>query len=266
MPRALGSVYSGEAMCPVTVTPSRRSSTGTRCGCTSGAQRGGDALARVSRARRAGEELLARVLHEEGHVRVRQREPDDRLLRVLQLGGLPAHELAPRRGVEEQILHGDDRAHPRRRVLHHRIGPTLHRHPGAHLGVGLGRVQGEARHRGDGRQRLAPEALGADGEQIVELAQLAGGVALQAQEGVLALMPCPSSEMVMRPSPPFSRATRTVRAPASIEFSTSSFTTEAGRSTTSPAAILLMRASLRRAIRAMGGHIMRRTRGVGQQS
>ena len=50
-------------------------------------------------------------------------------------------------------------------------------------------------------------------------------------------MPEPSSVTTIRAAPPPWTSTRTRRAPASTEFSTSSLTTEAGRSTTSPAAI-----------------------------
>src|SRR4029453_6973551 len=50
-------------------------------------------------------------------------------------------------------------------------------------------------------------------------------------------MPSPSSRTVMRSMPPPRRLTSTWRAPASSAFSTSSFTTDAGRSITSPAAI-----------------------------
>ena len=50
-------------------------------------------------------------------------------------------------------------------------------------------------------------------------------------------MPLPSSSTEIEPSPPSRIATRICVAPASSAFSTSSFTTEAGRSTTSPAAI-----------------------------
>src|SRR5579864_380898 len=52
-------------------------------------------------------------------------------------------------------------------------------------------------------------------------------------------MPEPSSTMRMRRRPPVSISMRKDVAPASREFSKSSFTTDAGRSTTSPAAILL---------------------------
>src|SRR5580658_6864094 len=51
-------------------------------------------------------------------------------------------------------------------------------------------------------------------------------------------MPHPSSAMRISRRPPFSISTRMLVEPASSEFSSSSFTTDAGRSTTSPAAIL----------------------------
>src|SRR5437879_306867 len=54
-------------------------------------------------------------------------------------------------------------------------------------------------------------------------------------------MPMPSSTTRMSTVPPSRRSTLTVAAPASSAFSTSSLTAEAGRSTTSPAAILLTR-------------------------
>ena len=53
-------------------------------------------------------------------------------------------------------------------------------------------------------------------------------------------MPQPSSVTRIKPFPPSATSTRILPAPASMEFSTSSLTTDAGRSMTSPAAILLM--------------------------
>jgi hypothetical protein len=52
-----------------------------------------------------------------------------------------------------------------------------------------------------------------------------------------ACMPQPSSVTAMKSRPPARTSTRSRFAAASSAFSTSSFTTEAGRSTTSPAAI-----------------------------
>ena len=59
-----------------------------------------------------------------------------------------------------------------------------------------------------------------------------------------ASMPWPSSATAMAPRPACSSVTSMRRAPASRAFSTSSLTTEAGRSTTSPAAMRLTVASL----------------------
>jgi len=58
-------------------------------------------------------------------------------------------------------------------------------------------------------------------------------------------IPQPLSITRIRSLPPFSITTIILLAPASIAFSTSSFTTEAGRSITSPAAILLLTSSER---------------------
>src|ERR671934_63621 len=56
-------------------------------------------------------------------------------------------------------------------------------------------------------------------------------------------MPSPSSSTCTRRTPPSSSVTLMARAPASTLFSSSSLSTEAGRSTTSPAAIWLTRSS-----------------------
>src|SRR6185312_4775570 len=74
--------------------------------------------------------------------------------------------------------------------------------------------QGEPAHRTDRGQRLAAEAEAPDAQQIV-LGQLRGAMALDRE--------------------------RQLVAPASMAFSTSSLTAEAGRSTTSPAAMRLTR-------------------------
>src|SRR5882762_3548290 len=65
-------------------------------------------------------------------------------------------------------------------------------------------------------------------------------------------MPSPLSRTRMSCLPPASISTVTVEAPASSAFSTSSLTTDAGRSTTSPAAILLTRSSGSRSITVIG--------------
>src|SRR5690242_18065276 len=65
------------------------------------------------------------------------------------------------------------------------------------------------------------------------------------------VMPWPSSITRIMRLPPTSVSTRMVFAPASSAFSNSSFTTEAGRSTTSPAAILFATASGKMRMRLM---------------
>src|SRR5262249_21779458 len=65
-------------------------------------------------------------------------------------------------------------------------------------------------------------------------------------------MPQPLSVMRIERRPPDSTSTRISVAPASSEFSSNSLTTDAGRSTTSPAAILLATLSERMRIRPIG--------------
>jgi len=76
--------------------------------------------------------------------------------------------------------------------------------------------------------------------QVFRLRNFAGRVPFQCQQRiVVGFMPKPSSATLMRERPPFLMVTVTRRASASSAFSTNSFTTDAGRSTTSPAAIWL---------------------------
>ena len=98
---------------------------------------------------------------------------------------------------------------------------------------------GKARHRADRRQRLAAKAEGADIEKVVA-GKLRGGVPLDREHEVVRVMPEPSSDTRMSRRPPPSVTTSIRLAPASSAFSTNSFTTLAGRSTTSPAAMRLM--------------------------
>src|SRR5208283_2586166 len=71
-------------------------------------------------------------------------------------------------------------------------------------------------------------------------------------------MPQPSSVTWISFLPPASTLTRIRRAPASRAFSSSSLTTEAGRSTTSPAAILLATFSERTWMRPMASKVIHR--------
>ena len=70
------------------------------------------------------------------------------------------------------------------------------------------------------------------------------------------MMPWPLSRIRISLTPPCSSSISMRSAPASRLFSSSSLTTEAGRSTTSPAAIWLVRRWLRSCIRAMRRRIL----------
>ncbi len=96
------------------------------------------------------------------------------------------------------------------------------------------------RDRRDGGQGLAAEAHRRDAEQVILLGDLAGGVGRKGQRQVfLADAHRRRHRDALRP--PSSIATSIRVAPASRAFSTSSLTTLAGRSMTSPAAILFIR-------------------------
>ncbi len=88
----------------------------------------------------------------------------------------------------------------------------------------------------NGGQRLAAEPQRVDGEQVA-VRQLGVAWRSTARSRSSGVMPSPSSTTRMRLRPPPSITTSIRLAPASKAFSTSSFTAEAGRSTTSPAAM-----------------------------
>ena len=101
---------------------------------------------------------------------------------------------------------------------------------------------GEARDRADRGQRLAAESERADGVEVVVGRELGRRVALERQRQLVGRHPeAVVGRRARALAPPSRRSTAIDARPASRAFSTSSFTTEAGRSTTSPAAILLTR-------------------------
>ena len=106
------------------------------------------------------------------------------------------------------------------------------------VGVGGARRQRQPRHRRDRRQRLAAEAQRAQPAQSSARRELGGRVP-RAAPAARRPASCRSRRRRRGPAarPPASISTSMRRAPASSAFSTSSLTTDAGRSTTSPAAI-----------------------------
>ncbi len=156
-------------------------------------------------------------------------------------------ELEPRRRRVEQVAHLDAGAArdgggrgPRA------LRPPATRKRPALAGAPRARRDLAARHGADRRQRLAAEAQRRDVHQIV--GRRAWRWRGARSRGRARRASCRSRRRRRRSARARHRASATSMrvAPASMAFSTSSFTTEAGRSTTSPAAMRLTRVSGRR--------------------
>src|SRR5207237_27686 len=121
----------------------------------------------------------------EGDLRTRQGEPEHGVEALRLLGLRSLEELAPGGDVPEQVAHFD--RGPRRRAgaadADHRA--TLDLDPGALQRSRLAGEQRETADRGHAGERLAAKPVAGDGEEIVLAAQLARGVPLQAQAGIL---------------------------------------------------------------------------------
>ena len=104
----------------------------------------------------------------------------------------------------------------------------------------------EPRDRSDRGERLAAEAHRRHALEVLQRSDLARRVARERQRSSSRAIPAPSSSTCTRLMPPASSVTVIACAPASTLFSSSSFSTEAGRSTTSPAAIWLTSSSAER--------------------
>ena len=109
------------------------------------------------------------------------------LLHVAELGFLGAQELAPRRGIEEEVAH----RHRGAAGVGRRADPGLHvaplgHHPPAGGGVVIG-VGGklQPRHRADRGQGLAAKAQARHPLELLQGEDLAGGVARQGERQVL---------------------------------------------------------------------------------
>ena len=137
-------------------------------------------------ARRQLHQRTAVFTHREMHVGTRDREPQHGLdaLRLLGRGAL--EELAARGDVPEEVAHFDRGSRRRAGVFGflRRAGVDFDARAGG--GVGFARQQREPADRGHAGERLAAKAVAGDGEEALLGFQLAGRVALQAQERVLA--------------------------------------------------------------------------------
>ena len=162
--------------------------------------------------------------------------------RLGQLGLGALQELEPRRRVEEEILGLDGGAGGGDRLrLGDGLPPPRPAHESAHGGAAGAREDLEAADGADGRQGLAAKAQRRDGGQVASSVIFDVAWRWSAMSTSAPVMPVPSSVTRMSCRPASFSSTVMTRPPASIAFSTSSLTTDAGRSTTSPAAILLMR-------------------------
>ena len=105
---------------------------------------------------------------------------------VRQLGLIGPQKLLARRDVVEQIPYRDGSpCRPRKLIAaDHLAASNFNR--GAGTLFGRARLKHEARHRRDGRQRFAAESKRGDRKQIFDVAELAGSVTLESQQGIVA--------------------------------------------------------------------------------
>ena len=118
---------------------------------------------------------------------VRQRLQQKGLPDVRELGRGRAQKLAARGHVEEQVANGDVRAARGAGVAHVLDLAAENQDFGARGGIRLLGRHRELRNGGDGGERFAPEAHRGDGIEILQFAQLAGRMALDGQQGVVAV-------------------------------------------------------------------------------
>jgi hypothetical protein len=160
-----------------------------------GAEELADALAGASLAGarwRRSDQRAPLVTQLEAHLGARQAVALHHLYRAAKLRRCGLQELAARRHVEEERGDFDGRSASARRRLGSEHAATLDADPpsgiarGAILARPLGRHQLDARDGGDGGEGLAAEAEGGDAQQVFELRDLAGGVAVEGEQRVVA--------------------------------------------------------------------------------
>jgi len=97
-----------------------------------------------------------------------------------------AQELEPGRGVEEELFNRDVGARGHATGSHRVDASAFQVDLATFNSASLPALQAKPCHRGDGGQRLAPESKRVDAVQVGVAGQLAGGVAFQSQQTVLA--------------------------------------------------------------------------------
>ena len=171
-----------------------------------------------------------------------QGDPREGLADVAELGLRRPHELPPHRRVVEEIVDLDGRAH-RASAGNDLAGMSAGDFDFRPALVGRrAAAQHQPADLADRGQGLAAEPQRADAEQVVGLGELARGVGGDGQRQFFGRDAAAVVDVTrIRSSPPPAAATSIRVAPASTAFSINSLITLAGRSMTSPAAILLMR-------------------------
>jgi membrane-associated protein len=188
----------------------------------------------VGRRQPLGEPAV--VLQLECHLRHRQRNAAEHVVAVAVLGLFGTQEFAPRRGVVIQVGNIDDRTG----IECRRLGrPPLSTRqacaaPASRL-VMVTRATLAIDASASPRKPMVATASRSSSDAIFDVACRASASG-RSSGG----MPPPSSATRRRFTPPASSCTRMSRLPASRLFSSNSFSTDAGRSTTSPAAIWLI--------------------------
>ena len=114
----------------------------------------------------------------DGDIEMPQRHALDHIVEMGEFGFFGTQELAPRRHIEEQIAHLHRGAHRMRRRREIRRLAVAHAQPPAVIltAAGLARGQGQLAHRGDAGQGFAAKPQAGDTLEIVDAANLAGGV------------------------------------------------------------------------------------------
>ncbi len=123
-------------------------------------------------------------LQEEPGLGAGQGQERQRLRHVPGLGGRRPQELAPGRHRPEEVAHLHRRPPGVSGVTQVNAAAVAHRDLGADGGGFLARPEHQLGDRGDRGEGLPPKAVGGDGLQVLQGAQLRRGVALEGQLGV----------------------------------------------------------------------------------
>ena len=120
------------------------------------------------------------------HLRVGQRVVRDQAGDMRELGGFRLEKLAACRSIEEKIANGDGGSGRQASLFHGEDASAGDLDDRAGGLIGITRFQAHAGDGGNTGHSLTSKAEGGDGQQVVVVLELAGGVALKGQQGVVA--------------------------------------------------------------------------------